>query len=216
MNRSLQALAAAALATTVTAASAIELNFDDLSGTEGFTAPYQGFIFAYTQGPRGLGCNCAGSWFWSDDNSGLTPYYKSPVTSLSTDYELIRGNYFYGESLPITPVNGAVRFDGAWFTSVFEIEIRFHLYYRGVAVANSEYLILPAEQPAVFLGSGYAGAVDKITVEGYQGYFAMDNFTYAPVPEPGTYALMIAGVLGLMLKSRPQAIKARQIPRSGS
>ena len=209
MNRSLQALAAAALATTVTAASAIELNFDDLTGTVGFTAPYQGFIFAYTQGPRGVGCNCAGSWYWSDDNSGVAPYYKSPATSLSTDYDFIRGNYFYGESLPITPVAAAVRFDGAWFTSVFEIEIRFHMYHQGTAVANSEYLILPAEKPAVFLASGYAGPVDKITVEGYQGYFAMDNFTYAPVPEPGTYALLIAGVLGLTLKSRKYAMNAR-------
>ena len=215
MNRSLQALAAAALATTVTAASAIELSFDDLTGTAGFTAPYHGFIFAYAQGPRGVGCNCAGSWYWSDDNSGVTPYYKSPSTSLSTDYEFIGGNYFYGESLPITPVNAAVRFDGAWFTSVFEIEIRFHMYHRGAAVANSEYLILPAAKPAVFLASGYAGPVDKITVEGYQGYFAMDNFTYAPVPEPGTYALMIAGVLGLMLKSRKSAMSARD-PGSGS
>ena len=56
---------------------------------------------------------------------------------------------------------------------------------------------------------------DKITVEGYQGYFAMDNFTYAPVPEPGTYALMIAGVLGLTLKSRKSAVSARE-PGSGS
>ena len=205
MNRSLQALAAAALATTVTAAAAIELTFDDLAGTVGFTAPYQGFVVNYAEGPRGIGCNCAGSWFWSDNNPGVAPYYKSPFTSLSTDYELIRGSYFYGESLPITPVHGPVRFDGAWFTSVFEIQIRFHLYYHDAAVANSEFLILPAVRPAVFLASGYAGPVDKITVEGYQGYFAMDNFTYAPVPEPSSYALMIAGVLGLGLKARKRA-----------
>ena len=62
MNRTLQALAAATLATTLTAVSANELTFDDLTGTVGFTAPYQGFTFAYTQGPRGSGCNCAGSW----------------------------------------------------------------------------------------------------------------------------------------------------------
>lgn len=205
MNRSLQALAAAALATTVTAASAIELTFDDLTGTVGFTAPYQGFVFAYTVGPRGVGCNCAGSWFWSDDNSGVAPYYKTPFTSLSTDYEFIRGNYFYGESLPITTVNGPIRFDGAWFTSVYEIEIRFHLYYNSAAVWQSNYLILPSERPAVFLASGYAGPVDKITVEGYQGYFAMDNFTYAPVPEPGSYALLMAGLLGLGLLARKRA-----------
>ena len=208
MNRLLQALAVAALATTVTAASAVELTFDDLTGAQGFTAPYQGFVFAYSQGPRGVGCNCAGSWYWSDDNSGVAPYYKSPFTSLSTDYELIRGNYFYGESLPITPVHGPVRFDGAWFTSVYEIEIRFHLYYHDAAVANSQFLILPAERPAVFLASGYAGPVDKITVEGYQGYFAMDNFTYAPIPEPASYALLIAGVLGLGLTSRMRALNA--------
>lgn len=208
MNRTLQALAVAALATTVTAASALELSFDDLTGTVGFTAPYQGFNFAYTQGPRGAGCNCVGSWFWSDDNSGVAPYYKSPFTSLSTDYEFIRGIPVFGESLPISTVSAPVRFDGAWFTSVSEIEIRFHMYFHGAAVANSEYLILPAARPAVFLASGYAGPVDKITVEGYQGYFAMDNFTYAPVPEPGTHALLIAGVLGLGLKARKRALTA--------
>lgn len=206
MNRTLQALAAAALATTVTAASAIELTFDDLTGTEGFTAPYNGFNFPYVQGPRGDGCNCVGSWYWSDVNPVVSPYYKSPFTSLSTDFEFITGSgYFYGESLPITTVSGPVRFDGAWFTSVFEIEIRFHLYYQGALVANSAFLILPSERPAVFLSSGYAGPVDKITVEGYQGYFAMDNFTYAPVPEPGSYALLMAGVLGLGLIGRKRA-----------
>lgn len=206
MNRTLQALAAAALATTVTAASAIELTFDDLRGTVGFTAPYNGFDFAYTQGPRGVRCNCAGSWFWSDVNPIISPYYKTPSTSLSTDYEFVPGSgYFYGESLPITSIGGPVRFDGAWFTSVFEIEIRFHLYYRGAAVAQSNYLILPSERAAVFLASGYAGPVNKITVEGYQGYFAMDNFTYAPVPEPGTYAMLMAGLLGLGLIARKRA-----------
>ncbi len=203
MNRTLQKLAAAAaLACLLPAATANELTFDDLTGTVGFTAPYQGVVFTYTQGPRGAGCNCAGSWYWSDDNSGIAPYYKSPFTSLSTDYELIRGSYFYGESLPITSVSGPIRFDGAWFTSIFEIEIRFHLYYQGTRVANSAYLILPSDVPAVFLASGYAGPVDKITVEGYQGYFAMDNFSYAPVPEPASYAMLIAGLGGLGMMAR--------------
>ena len=205
MNRSLQALAAAALATTVMAASAVELTFDDLAGSEGFTAPYQGFVFTYSQGPRGVGCNCAGSWYWSDDNSGVAPYYKSPFTSLSTDYEFIRGIPKYGESLPITTVAGPIRFDGAWFTSIDVIEIRFHLYYHGADVAQSNFLLLPPDNPAVFLASGYAGPVDKITVEGYQGYFAMDNFSYAPVPEPGTYAMLMAGLLGLGLMARKHA-----------
>lgn len=202
MNRTLQSLAGAILAASVTAISANELTFDDLRGTVGFTAPYQGFIFSYTQGPREVGCNCAGSWFWNDANPANAAYYKSPYTSLSTDYELIRGSYFYGESLPISTVGGPVRFDGAWFTSIYEIEIRFHLYYLNASVANSNYLILPGKQPSVFLSSGYTGPVDKITVEGYQGYFAMDNFTYAPVPEPSSHALWIAGALGLGLMAR--------------
>ena len=210
MNRTLQALAGAILAASVPAISANELTFDDLRGTLGFTQPYHGFIFSYTQGPREVGCNCAGSWFWNDANPANAPYYKSPYTSLSTDYELIRGSYFYGESLPISTVSGPIRFDGAWFTSAYEIEIRFHLYYRGAGVANSNYLILPGKQPAVFLSSGYAGPVDSITVEGYQGYFAMDNFIYSPVPEPSSYALLIAGALALgrLARRRNRAIGA--------
>ena len=207
MNLKLHALAAAAFFTgAAPAASALELTFDDLTGTQGFTDPYQGFKFAYTQGPRGVGCNCAGSRYWSDDNPGAAPYYRSAATSLSTDFELIRGSYFFGESLPITTVGGPIIFNGAWFTSVFEIEVRYHLYYLGAQVKVSDYLILPSDLPAVFMPSGYSGPVDKITIEGYQGYFAMDNFTYAPVPEPAGYALLLAGIGGLGLLARKRRV----------
>ncbi len=207
MTRKLCVLATAVLlAVAAPAVSANELTFDDLTGTEGFTAAYNGFQFTYTQGPRGAGCNCAGSWYWSDVNPSAAPYYKSAPTSVSTDYELIRGIPFFGESLPITTVSGPVLFDGAWFTGIAEIQIQFHLYYLGARVGVSDALVLQPDQPAVFLASGYSGPVDKITVEGYQGYFAMDNFTYAPIPEPANYALLMAGLGGLGVVARKRRV----------
>jgi len=39
-------------------------------------------------------------------------------------------------------------------------------------------------------------------IVGRQGYYAMDNFTYAPIPEPGTYGLMALGLLGVAAAAR--------------
>lgn len=212
MNPLLRSLAAlAALVGLLPSAHADVLTFDDLTGVKPFLTPYDGFIFTYKEGPREPGCSCAGSWFSSDRNqAGKLPYYTSPFTSISTDYEFVNGEYVYGESKPIVSLTGPIHFDGAWFTGVAnDIDVTFHLYFNGAKVAQSSALVLQTNQAPVFLASGYSGQVDVITVQAYQGYFALDNFTYAPVPEPTSTALLLAGLgvagLAARRKRRPGA-----------
>jgi hypothetical protein len=48
-----------------------------------------------------------------------------------------------------------------------------------------------------WLKSGYSGASDSIGFYSYSDGYALDNLTYglAPVPEPSTIAMMLAGVM---------------------
>lgn len=202
MKFAIRTLAAtAALACFVPAASAEVLNFDDLTGTVGFTTPYHGFTFTYNQGPRTAPCDyCLGSWYWSDDNIDKD-YYKTPSTSLSTDFQDDTFTPVYGDSQAILAA-APVIFDGAWFTALDDaIDITFKLYRSGALVGTST-MQLDYADPSTYLASGYTGLVDKIVVEGYQGYFAMDDFTFQAVPEPSTYALILAALGGMGLVAR--------------
>lgn len=199
-------IAAGVLACVGSMASAATLTFDDLSGTAFFTSvnPYNGFEFGCS-----AGCD-TGSWFYSDDNS-VKDWFKSTPTSVSTQFGLdAQGIPIFGESLPITSVSGPVTFAGAFFTSGSgtrgneaidpPIDINFELYYLGLHVATSATLTLYFDDPATFLPSGYTGHVDDIRVQAYQGFFAMDDFQF--VPEPGTYALVLAAMAGMLATKR--------------
>lgn len=177
------------------AASADVLGFDDLSGTGFFNTPYQGFTFgvAATSGS-------GGSWFYSDSaQAGLT-FYNSPLTSVSTEtaYDAAGDAIaVYGDSLPVT-LSTPVVLQGAWFTSFDDqISIRIRMSYLGTEVAASDFLTMDYGDAPAFLATGYTGAVDTFVVEGYQGYFAMDDVMYQPVPEPSSYALMFLGLAAM-------------------
>jgi hypothetical protein len=56
--------------------------------------------------------------------------------------------------------------------------------------------VLALSDTPTFLSSGYDGIVDTVIVSsGDPSFVSMDDFTFTqPVPEPETYALMLAGL----------------------
>jgi len=98
-------------------------------------------------------------------------------------------------------------FDGAWFSGYGDAAVTFELYLGGALVASSA--TLSPTGTASFLASGYSGLVDTVVVSSpLQAFYAMDDFTFhapvAAVPEPQTWALMLAGlgVVGFVRRQR--------------
>ena len=78
--------------------------------------------------------------------------------------------------------------------------VEFLLYMNNIQVGTSSTANLGlSDSPYQFLSSGYSGLIDSFTVNGLQGYFAMDDVT---IPEPASYALVLAALSGLALSKR--------------
>jgi len=183
------ALGVAVLACLGSAAHAEVLTFEDRPNfTSFFTADYQGFRF----GTNNIQTT---AWFSTNETS---PFYrpKSGTHFLSTDFQL-----YPAPPQPLTPTQSITRstdftFDGAWFSG-FE-PIQYQLYNNGqlvhTSIASPDLTNVP-----VFISSGYTGMVDEVVILGTQGYYAMDDFTFnsAPIPEPGTYGMLAAGLVGI-------------------
>jgi hypothetical protein len=91
-----------------------------------------------------------------------------------------------------------VVFDGAWFAGYDFATVQFNLYLSSVLVASSSSLA-PSGTPT-FLGSGYAGLVDKVGVVAPADFFVMDDVTYesgSSTPEPASLSL-VGGAMGLL------------------
>ncbi|MDB6001745.1 MAG: hypothetical protein JWP52_3444, partial [Rhizobacter sp.] len=134
----------------------------------------------------------ASSWFaFSGEQAPYTPH--------SGDFRVTAG---FGASDADTTVHfgAGATFQGAWFAGFAEdfsgapMTVTFELFNNGVQVGTSSALAL-SDTPT-FLSSGYDGIVDTLIVSsGDQSLVTMDDFSFTqPVPEPETYALMLAGL----------------------
>ena len=181
----------ALLGAVVGSSQAATLDFEDLNPAPAsfdlMPAAYAGFTFT--------------NWFRGPD----TIYVPASGTiDLFTDYADPNdpGAYVITNDNAISRAQGFY-FDGAWFSGYSGVT--FELWLDGSFLGA--FGSLPDAAGAdpygpSFVGSGYAGLVDKVVVSGVQGYFSMDDFSYrlpdgsGTVPEPGSAALA-ALALGL-------------------
>lgn len=195
MNRHLlrTAASAAAFCLLLPLAHADVLNFDNLppGSFEAMPGTYSGFSFA--------------GWFHSDfeypdaDPGTSWSAYQPPsgVTNIFTDFADPADPL--AQTVTLGPTIAAVApfvFVGGHVTGFSPV--RFVLTLGGVEVHRSATLPVAtgADGTFSFLASGYNGLVDAVAVQGVQGYYALDDFTYtlAPVPEPSSLALLAAGL----------------------
>jgi hypothetical protein len=199
-NKLSQFIAAVAIAASASGTHAAVLTFDDLAGTNFFTASYNGFRF----GDLSIATN---PWFWT--NTPTVNYQPLSGTGfLATDFQLYTGASFEATQPIYNPT--PFFFQGAWFSA--NADALFYRLYTGVqttpgSLSGLTLVYTSALSPLLtvapsFVSSGYAGAVTAVVIVGRQGYYAMDNFTYAPVPEPSTYGLMALGLLGVAAAAR--------------
>jgi len=176
-------------------AQTVVLNFEDLNpepaAFDTMPVEYNGFSFA--------------GWYYGPDE-----FYTPASGSIDLFSDYLNGDpddYTQSWSGAITRSKPFV-FEGAWFSGYSGVMIgmladgktRFS-HWLPDAVGDIPY-------GPTFLASGYSGLVDRVWVYGVQGYYAMDDFTYseaAPVPEPASGALLLAGLIAYAAKRRYSA-----------
>lgn len=176
-------LAAAALAALASAASATTvLNFDDIAADGSVPLNY-----------GGLDWSSAGWTVFSTPAAPYTPH--SGAGRVSTGFLADDVSSLIRFTAPAT-------FEGAWFAGLGGALLSFELYNGGQLVHSSASLD-PSATPS-FLSSGYAGLIDTVVVKSANhGEFVMDDFSFtAAVPEPQSYALLLAGLAGVACIAR--------------
>ena len=181
----------AAIALFSSFASAAVLNFDDIVGPDDIAAVPGNY----------------GGLDWSESGLSVITSEQWPFTPRSGQGRVTTDWIDGGAVASTIRFLAPTVFNGAWFSGFGDSTVRFDLYFQGQLVATSAELLM-AEAPA-FLDAGWNSAIDTVVVSsGFQASFAMDDFTFespAQVPEPGSLALMLAGigVLGTLRRRRP-------------
>jgi hypothetical protein len=177
-----------AIASLSSLASATVLTFDDLSHdtSEVLNVPVN-----------------YGGLDWSAAGWSVFGLEQAPYTPASGDWRAVT-QWGADDAASTIRFNAPSIFEGAWFSGLDGATVTFQMYLGNTLVATSSTLN-PSAAPA-FLSSGYAGQIDRLVISSPEhASFAMDDFTFsAAVPEPQTYALLLAGIgaLGLLARRR--------------
>ncbi len=181
MKSSIRAAALSVSATVLlsaSAASAVVINFDDLTGSGTVPAVFHGIDF---------GNNFS--------------YYDvpQPPYNPSSPPERIYSNYAIHpagtqDSLVFSVGAGSV-FDGLYEAGAGVGVVELDLYNGSTLVASSASVI--SSSTPTFLASGYAGPITSVHINAVNGYSVYDDLTFTTlvgVPEPATWAMMLLGV----------------------
>ncbi len=179
-----------------TSASATVLTFDDINSGFG--------VVQLAQNYGGLNWDYNSNWNlgWQVWNTNQFYYPAQTPPNVAFAHSTNIGVSFLTDSV----------FDGAYFGG--SAQARYDLYLDSNLVHSSTFANMGTNgNPAAWVGSGYSGLVDRVQVvtNGGGADWVMDNFTYnstAPIPEPETYAMMLAGLGMLGFMARRRKLKA--------
>ena len=186
MKKALTVLAGALLLTGALSAQAatVVLDFEDLPGSGVMPDGYHGLI----------------NW-----EAGVWNYYDSPQSPYTPHSGVVRTYQSASDTTPSWTFLTPVVFDGAWWSGQSSASAQYNLYDASNTLVATSGVVFGSSTPT-WLASGYSGLVSHVEVLTPQAdYIVMDDLTYettAPVPEPGTYALLAAGIAGLVLRKR--------------